>query len=410
MKKCKLVISILCLCAVFFSGCRKQEAPIAGLPMPQGLELLKIDQEYYFQTDVVVDGLATGDSHLYHLPAGDQMPALMCSTPGCTHDTPSCSAYMVGSRSNIGYFQDRLYMLSRQGDATDGTVALLSIDPVTWERKQERTLDPFAAYFAKPEGVHVRGLFSENRLVLLYSTEEPVEGGNCRLQVLDLATGKIQNMFQEHFDTQINGEFTRFEGNQSVVGKYLYTEEDGLGSLPESSKFVAEGMFTQFDLETGETRQLLRGEVVTAWKVEGNTLFYSDQKTGQFRELDLTTGEIRHIPMDKNIYGRCFYEADRIIEWDILEDPIEQMIEPGYQPSMRVNVSFYTRDYQHIRTLWFSDGTHPAFTTEEGIWFQDYHERQYTFLNWDDLETAQLGNTEPQDREPRDPNGWYSQG
>ncbi len=81
-------------------------------------------------------------------------------------------------------------------------------------------------------------------------------------------------------------------GDPLVVGNTLYLFEDGKGDLPDSGKTRAEHRFSQLDLTKGAVTQLLRDNELYTWRIEGETVFFFDQNERQFKELDLTAGEL----------------------------------------------------------------------------------------------------------------------
>lgn len=369
-----LFLAVLVL-SIFLSGCRKET--IAGLPMPQSVEGLNVGDVTYYVGPY--PGAQGGGQMLCCIPKAERMPVPVCSKSGCQHNGSDCGAYylnyspeeLCSLSSSVGFFGDRLFTVSL---LPERKIAVYSVDPATAERRLELTLNPQEVYDDPLSNLAVYSLFHENELILLYTrSSENTNGPIHRMVCVNLTTMREQELFRSHFDEAIGTQYMTVLGNPLIVGNMLYLFEDGPGSLPDSDNHRTEHRFSQLDLATGEVNQLLRDNDLYTWRIEGETVFFSDQHEKQFKELDLATSELRVIPSDGEIIGSAFI-LDDLIVCVSLDFNFETQ-------ETTACFDFYSRDYAHIDRLEYPDELVLFLATEEALYFRGGEEVYYLERN-----------------------------
>lgn len=341
--------------------------------MPQSVEGLNVGNDTYYIGPY--PGAQGGGQTLCCISKGERRPVPVCGKSGCRHNSSDCGAYylnyspdeLCSLSSSVGYFQDRLYMVSL---LPERKIAVYSVDSATAERRLELTIDPQEVYDTPLSALSVKCLFHENRLLLLYAQGgEQIQGAIHRMIAVDLTTMKQQELFRAHFDECIGTQYMMVLGDPLIVGNTIYLFEDGKGELPDSDKNRSEHRFSQLDLTTGEVRQLLRGNDLYTWRVEGETVFFSDQNEKQFKELDLTTGELRAIPSEGEIVGEAFILNGLIVCVSLdLNFETQETI---------ACFDFYSRDYAHIDRLEYPGELVLFLATEEALYFRSGEDVYY---------------------------------
>lgn len=416
-----LLLAVLVL-GIGLSGCGRSKAPVEGLPMAQILCGIKAPQGYFF----TCLGDSIDDVFVCSIPLGQRTPVPVCKKAGCSHDSPDCDSYIVGKwgdsgsvgNSNLGYFRDRVYFCS----AVDSGFTLCSIDPTTWERRQELVL-PEGPMEAAPWGVRVRCLFHENYLVLLYSykapsgEELPTDINRQYIYIVDLPTLEARSSFKTFLDTHIPSGWKDNPDGEPDIYASVYSFR-----YAEGSKLYADGIYPYYEKQFGREQAVFRncvfeldldtGKVTEATGypasyayVEDGTLYYvedkpdelklidgiemyvpSSQEDGAFKERDIKTGKERTIP-HKMIGTRIAVYLDDLIIVECV---------PAYHASWDVDVlaeteyHFFTRDYQAIDVLKTAD-LDLRLVTDDCLYFRNWERKTDYYL---DLNRIGSGNLE----------------
>lgn len=398
MKRIRIIcLAVLLLFSLVLIGCEK-EAAIEGAPASHNRPRGTVQTPYgsYFLESY--DTYTGWYPILYRIPADGQKPAPLCSKPGCSHlssdveprdcgaafnimvdmDDPKCTVF-----GNMGFFRDRVYMMDLLADET---LVLLSLDPVTGERRQEAVVDPTAAFAEPVTHVSVDYIFHENTLVLiqhatLANPPSDSDSGRIAITLLDLPTMKTSAPFRSYLDAcQEEYQFLYYSEPYEIVGHFLYIreripEDNDSPNSPGTSRLV------RYDLKTGETEVICDANHFIQFHIEGELLYYLNQgsyasddpepSASEFVEYNMVTGEKVTIPYPEPPGGFMTFSAYYTPDMIVTEDSYSGIPEDANDPASIY--TFFTPDYRKIDDIAVTRDMSLVYIGDSTLYFISAH-------------------------------------
>ena len=340
----KRILSILMI-AMLLAGCAAAPSDDALIPYDAHFPA---DQSYlggYLSTPNVLFCVAM--QRVYFCPTGDTEFYPLCGKPDCDHTTKNCNAWLESGLS-LGYHKGRLY--SVVSSQTGSAQILISMDLTGADHRDELEL-PVITYSNGEHGSASAYEFHENRLIYMMEaadTYQPYEEQIGKIVLVDLDTLELTEAFSELMAQHAQADFY-----PKAVGSCLYARV----RLPQPDGSVEQWLM-ELNMDTDETRKLVRFEGVNDWYAEEDTLYWFKHGEG-FMEYDVKTGALRNrcLPADDLFFAG--WTDDLICGCCMREDWMEG------------ELYFFSRDYTLLDQLSLTDGVFPCRYGDDRILFTD---------------------------------------
>lgn len=291
------------------------------------IEYFSEDGYYYISHDSIKLSDGNYGSHLMYMDYASCQEVYLCSAPGCSHDTPDCTAVLPGREfppfsTKLFLFQDHLYALCCQADAVVSFSAQSASGEDGSFMSGNDTIDHRAGvlYRMNPDGTgrekvyeFASGLTIEGTLAIDHNglyvitkklSSEKTETGSYTsaseesLMYLNLSSFEAQTLCSLDFGDNISWKVTGCAGGAILLrgtdyGRKLTTEE-----YYDNGQFKAyfqnsHEVFALLDPSTGSLREFYRisNARLLSTAVINDTLYISIEGGEEIIGVNPTTGE-----------------------------------------------------------------------------------------------------------------------
>lgn len=291
------------------------------------IEYFSEDGYYYLSHDSIKLSDGSYGSHLMYMDYASCREIFLCSTPGCNHDSPDCTAVLPGREfppfsTKLFLFQDHLYALCCQADAVVSFSAQSASGEDGSFMSGNDTIDHRAGvlYRMNPDGTgrekvyeFASGLTIEGTLAIDHNglyvitkklSSEKTETGSYTsaseesLMYLNLSSFEAQTLCSLDFGDNISWKVTGCAGGAILLrgtdyGRKLTTEE-----YYDNGQFKAyfqnsHEVFALLDPSTGSLREFYRisNARLLSTAVINDTLYISIEGGDEIIGVNPTTGE-----------------------------------------------------------------------------------------------------------------------
>lgn len=316
---------------------------------------------YYYLTEEGTE-LAGGEwgTHLMYMDYASGKEVYLCSTSGCSHNTPDCPAVLLDKEfpiytTRLFIYENKLYILSRQEDQ-GGT---MSIDMQGSGEGTSSEPVPAAFYRANLDGTDRRAVYTfdgnltledlvlgdEKGIYLITKEVSMEQEGNAsygvsarrRLVCLEPDEGSLTEVCSMEFEDKIDWKVIGCGRDRLVLsgvdyGRELSREEFWDDDHYKEFYLSSQDVYALLDPQRGSHQEILRlpNSEEHSEQVLGNTLYYSDRDSGRIKALDLATGEEKTLcELTQNMILDTLGELLCCRTWDMSSDYTYYFVDTG---------------------------------------------------------------------------------
>lgn len=312
------------------------------------------EEGYYYLTEEAVE-LKDGSygSHLMYMDYASCQEIYLCSTAGCSHDSPDCPAVFLYDdfppmSTRLFVYRDSLYILSREYD-DDGSMGTYfdaeNDSPILPEDK------PAVLYQAGLDGTNRRKVYTFDSALTLEDTVLGDAGGiyviakklsmetdasqttyitssERKLLFLDPDSGDLQEMCSLNFEDDISRQIAGCTGDALILsgtdfGRTLsreeYWDDARFKELYENSSTVYSLLYPK----TGMLREFCRIPNTKEHSCQfiGDHMYLSFSDSGDIQDIDIHTGSQKTLcSLSQNLIMDVLDNTLCCRTWDLSED------------------------------------------------------------------------------------------